>query len=121
MWLVVASFLESSNPDGEVAITVLAAEHLGLVTMFLQTSNKTNVIFCYATFYHYINKKCYTFKGQAWEAEPWERATQHVVVQSLKSWPTLCDPMDRSMQAPLNCTISRILLKFMSIESGDAI
>ena len=102
-------------------MAVLAAEHLGLVTMFLKTSNKANVIFCYATFYLYINKKCYTFKGQGWEAEPWERATLHVVVQSLKSWPTLHDPMDHSMQAPLNCTISWCLLKFMSIESGDAI
>ena len=34
--------------------------------------NKTNVIFRSATFYLCMNEKCYTFKGQAWEAEPGE-------------------------------------------------
>ena len=47
--------------------------------MFLEIYNKTNVIFCSATFYLYMNEKCYAFKDQAWEAEPWERATMYIL------------------------------------------
>ena len=46
--MVAASFLVSVS-------FVLAAVHIGQVTMFLQTSNKTNVILCSATFYLYVN------------------------------------------------------------------
>ena len=42
-WLVVADFLVQES-------FVLAAVHVGQVTMFLQTSNRTNVILCSATF-----------------------------------------------------------------------
>ena len=48
MWLVVANFLVSDS-------FVLVAVHLGQVTMFLQTSNKTNAVLCSATFYLYMN------------------------------------------------------------------
>ena len=50
----------------------LTAVHVGLVTLFLWTSNKINVIFCSATFYLYMNEKYYTFKSKAQEAEHWE-------------------------------------------------
>ena len=46
---------------------VLAAVRVGQVNMFLQTSNKTNVILCSATFYLYMNGKVFTFKGQSLE------------------------------------------------------
>ena len=57
MWLVVANFsvLESF---------VFAVVHIGLVTTFLQTSNKTNIILCSATFYIYM-KNYYTFQSQS--------------------------------------------------------
>ena len=48
MWLVVANFL---MPE----FFVFASVHLGVVTMFLQTSNKTNIILCSATFYLYMS------------------------------------------------------------------
>ena len=44
VWLAVANFL---MPE----FFVFASVHLGVVTMFLQTSNKTNIILCFATFY----------------------------------------------------------------------
>lgn len=48
---------------------VFTAVHVGLVTIFLWTSNKINVIFCSATSYLYMNEKYYTLKSKAWEAE----------------------------------------------------
>ena len=48
MWLVVADFL---MPE----FFVFASVHLGVVTMFLQTSNKTNIILCSAAFYLYMS------------------------------------------------------------------
>lgn len=40
---------------------VLAAIHVGQVMMSLQTSNGTNVIFCSAIFYLYVNGKVLYF------------------------------------------------------------
>ena len=48
MWLVVANFL---MPE----FFVFAYVHLGVVTMFLQTSNKTNIILCSSAFYLYMS------------------------------------------------------------------
>ena len=59
MGLGVANFLVSKS-------FVLATVHLVLASMFLQTSNKTVVIFCSSTFYLYEGK-VYTFKGQGFE------------------------------------------------------
>ena len=39
---------------------VFATVQVGQVTMFLKTSNKTDVILCSAIFYLYINGKCHT-------------------------------------------------------------
>ena len=39
------------------------------------------------------------------------------VVQSLKSCPALCNPVDVARQAPLSSTVSQSLLKLMPIES----
>ena len=62
----------------------LVGVHVGPVTMFLYTSKRTNVISCTTTFYLCTNdlqlfifmwmKSVNGSKGQAWEAEPWERA-----------------------------------------------
>ena len=46
--MAVADFLVSAS-------FVLAAVHLGQVMVFLQTSNRTNVILCSATLYLYMN------------------------------------------------------------------
>ena len=43
--------------------------------------------------------------------------TNTIVCSVAQSCPTLCDPMDCSMQASLSFTISQSLLKLMSIES----
>ena len=58
-WLVQTSLVSESF--------VLAAVHVGQVTMFLKTSNKTNIILCSATLYLYMNEKCYALKGQSLE------------------------------------------------------
>ena len=39
------------------------------------------------------------------------------VVQSLKSCPALCNPVDVALQAPLSSIVSQSLLKLMHIES----
>ena len=63
-WLVVTGTMVPARPLRAVII-LCSSVHLGLIKMFLQTANKTNVILCSATFYLYMNEKCYAFKGQA--------------------------------------------------------
>ena len=59
-------------------IFVLVVVSIGLILIFLETSNKANVTLCSATFYLCMQEKCYTFKGQTWEVEPSERAIMYI-------------------------------------------
>ena len=54
-----------------------------------------------------------------WVPMPSSRGSFHIpyISSVAQLCPTLCDPMDCSMQAPLSFTISQSLLLFMSIES----
>ena len=55
MWLVVINFLVPES-------SVLAAVRVGQVTVFLETSNRTNIILCSAAFYLYMSEKCDNLK-----------------------------------------------------------
>ena len=59
MWLVVANLLVSES-------FVLTAVHVVQVMMFLQTSNKANVL-CFSTFYLCMNGKVIFFIGQSFK------------------------------------------------------
>ena len=51
------------DPGGILLFSGFASVPIDLVTMLLQTSNKTNVILCSAMLYLCIKERCYAFKG----------------------------------------------------------
>ena len=65
----------------------------------------------------FTKKSCFSFGVKRRTEFPRLLESFFAVVLSLSCVLVLCDPMDYSMPAPLSSTISRSLLRFMSIES----
>ena len=65
----------------------------------------------------FTKKSCFSFGVKRRTEFPRLLESFFAVVLSLSCVLVLCDPMDYSTPAPLSSTISRSLLRFMSIES----